>query len=94
MITRLAVPAVFLLTVVLQGCAGPSRLPAVPSELQGKAAIPGLSGVRYRPGFEVDKIIEEGKESLRRELAWRAGQGLSGSMPPSHFLAISGGGEK
>ena len=73
---RLVVPALFLVTAVLQGCATPGRLPAVPSELQGKAVIPGLAEVRYRPGVDNDRLAEDGKESIRRELAWRAGQGL------------------
>jgi hypothetical protein len=82
-----------LVTATLQGCAGPNRLPAVPPELQGKAVIPGLPEVRYRPGFDTEKLTQEGEEVNRRELAWRSEQGLSGPPPPSYFLAISGGGD-
>lgn len=78
---------------MLQGCAGPGRLPAVPLELQGNVFIAGVSEVRYRPVQDLDRIVEEGKESIRRELAYRKSQGLSGPMPPSHFLAVSGGGD-
>jgi hypothetical protein len=90
---RRILPTIFLVGAMLQGCATPSRLPAVPSELQGKAVIPGLSEVRYRPGVDNDRLAEDGKESIRRELAWRAGQGLPEQLPPAHFLAISGGGD-
>ena len=31
----------------VQGCATPPRLPAVPSELTAKAAIPGMPSVRF-----------------------------------------------
>jgi hypothetical protein len=41
-----AVTALFLTTALLQGCATPGRMPAVPVELQGKAVIPGLTEVR------------------------------------------------
>ena len=90
---RLIVSALFLAVAVLQGCATPPRLPAVPVELQGRAVIPGLAEVRYRPGVDNDRLAEDGKESIRRELAWRAEQGLPEQLPPAHFLAISGGGD-
>ena len=93
MMLRLAVSAVFLVTAVLQGCATPGRLPAVPSDLQGQAVIPGLSDVRYRPGVDNEKLAAEGQELNRRELAWRSSQGLTGPPPPDSFLAISGGGD-
>ena len=93
MMLRLAVSAVLLVTAVLQGCATPGRLPAVPSDLQGQAVIPGLSDVRYRPGVDNEKLAAEGQELNRRELAWRSSQGLTGPPPPASFLAISGGGD-
>jgi hypothetical protein len=93
MMVRLIVPAFLLLTALLQGCAGPGRLPAVPSELQGRVVIPGLSEVRFRPGVDDDKLREEGKKSMRRERAWLESRGQSGALPVIHFLAISGGGD-
>ena len=93
MICRLILTALLLMTAVLQGCATPGRLPAVPPELQGKVVVPGLSDVRYRPGVDNDRLAEDGKESIRRELAWHAEQGLPEQLPPAHFLAISGGGD-
>ena len=90
---RLMGAVLILLTAVLQGCAGPQRLPAVPLELQDQVVVPGLEEVRYRPAQDLQMIVEEGKESIRRELAWRKSQGLSGPLPPSYFLAVSGGGD-
>ena len=93
MIFRLALIVFLLVMIVLQGCATPSRMDAVPLELQGSAVIPGLSGVRYRVGFDTDKIVKEGLESVRNELSHRADKGLSGPLPPAYFLAVSGGGD-
>lgn len=93
MIARLIIPTFLLLSVVLQGCEPPGRIDAVPVEMQGRAVIPGVSGVRYRVDFDTDKIVEEGKEANRKELAHRSAQGLSGPLPPAYFLAISGGGD-
>jgi len=93
MILRMLVPALFLLTALLQGCAGPQRLSAVPAELQGRAVVPGVPGVRYRADFDTDQLEAEGEEVNRRELAWRASQGLTGPPPATYFLAISGGGD-
>ena len=91
MMLRIVVSFLFLLTAVFQGCAGPGRLPAVPLELQGKVVVSGLGEVRYRPAQDLQMIVEEGKDSIRRELADRKARGLSGPMPPSYFLAVSGG---
>jgi hypothetical protein len=38
---------------VIQGCAAPHRLAAVPVGLQDRAEQPGLAGVRYRVGCHV-----------------------------------------
>lgn len=93
MMTRMVVSALFLLTVVLQGCAGPERLPAVPADQQGRAVVPGVPGVRYRADFDIVELTAEGEEVNRRELAWHTSQGLTGPPSPAYFLAISGGGD-
>ena len=78
----------------LQGvaCSRPQRLPAVPQELQDEASVPGMPGVRYRPG-QISELIIEAKGSFDREQAWLAEQGHQGPLPPAEFLAISGGGD-
>ena len=93
MLFRIVFSALFLVTAVLQGCAAPERLPALPLELQGRAVVPGVPGVRYRADFDVAELTAEGEEVNRRELAWRASQGLTGPPGPAYFLAISGGGD-
>ena len=87
----------FLLTVVvllfLQACATPTRHTAVPAALQDRAVIPGLEGVRYRLPKGKEAMVREALDSGRRELAYRAANGLQGPLPPAVFLAISGGGD-
>ena len=47
---------------VLQGCTTLKRQAAVPVALQGKAEIPGLSGVRYRVGIDDARMARDGIE--------------------------------
>jgi hypothetical protein len=77
----------------LQGCATLKRQAAVPVALQGKAEIPGLSGVRYRVGIDDAEMVREGIESNKRELAYFAASGHEGPFPPAVALAVSGGGD-
>ena len=82
------------LALALHGCAtAPSRLPAVPSELTAKAEIPGMPGVRYVGGGDMTELSRIALESVRIEQALLAKQGHTGPLPPSVFLAISGGGD-
>lgn len=81
--------------LLLQGCATPTRQPAVPENLQNQARIPGLEGIRYRVGNPDDlaAMAREGMESVQREQAFLAASGHRGPLPPAAFLAISGGGD-
>jgi hypothetical protein len=47
-----------IVVMVLQGCATPVRLPAVPAAFEDQAQVPGLAYVRYRMGFEKDLLQE------------------------------------
>ena len=81
--------------VLMQGCASttPVRHAAVPSELTAKAEIPGMPGVRYVGGGDMTELSRIALESVRIEQALLAKQGHKGPLPPSVFLAISGGGD-
>ena len=81
--------------LLLQGCATPTRQPAVPEKLQNQAQIPGLENIRYRIGNPDDlaEMAREGMESVQREQAFLAASGHQGPLPPAVFLAISGGGD-
>lgn len=79
--------------LLIQGCATPSRLPAVPPESTSKAEIPGMRDVRYVAVGDMSRVSELAVDSLRKEQAYLAQQGHTGPMPPVAFLAISGGGD-
>ncbi|MDG4596518.1 MAG: patatin-like phospholipase family protein [Candidatus Contendobacter sp.] len=81
--------------LLLQGCATPTRQPAVPENLQNQARLPGLEGIRYRVGNPDDlaAMARDGLESVQRERAFLASSGHRGPLPPAAFLAISGGGD-
>ena len=76
------------------GCIGPTRQRAVPSELQDRAVIPGMTpavrtwGASLNPEFRRELM-----DSVQREQAYRASVGQTGPLPPADFLAISGGGQ-
>lgn len=88
---RLGVAALASVSL-LAACATPKREPAVPAAL-AVVARPGSFAVRYRVARDISDYTEAARESVRRELAWRASQGETGPLPPSNFLAISGGGD-
>jgi predicted acylesterase/phospholipase RssA len=81
--------------LLIQGCATPTRQPAVPENLQNQARIPGLEGIRYRVGNPDDlaAMASEGMESVQRERAFLASSGHQGPLPPAVYLAVSGGGD-
>jgi predicted acylesterase/phospholipase RssA len=84
-----------LAVLVRRASAGaPGRLDAVPPGLQDQAEVPGFAGVRYRFPVAVEKLVREAAESVERERTHLSAQGHSGALPPTTFLAISGGGDK
>jgi hypothetical protein len=84
---------VALASLLMHGCAAPSRLEAVPSSLTTKAEIPGMPGVRYVGGGPMTDFLQAAVEALRREQEYLARQGHQGPLPPVDYLAISGGGD-
>jgi hypothetical protein len=92
---RLGPVLIFIAAVLVlaQGCAGPVRQEAVPPAMTTQAQIPGLEEVRYRIGFDHEAIERETIDSLRREQAYLTASGHRGPLPPTAFLAISGGGD-
>jgi hypothetical protein len=74
------------------GCSTPGRAPAPPAAIAARAdAGPGAE--RYFVARDISGFVEEARQSLRKELAWRAAHGETGHLPPVSFLAISGGGD-
>ena len=78
--------------LVLAGCASPGRLPAVPAASIAQATT-GIGHERYLVARETDSFAGEARAMLQKERNWLANQGHNGPLPPSYFLAISGGGD-
>lgn len=82
-----------LALLVLQACSLPERLTAVPKDIEAQAEIPGMPGVRYWQGGDMERMAEAAIKSYREQAeAWKAA-GNKDPLPPANFLAISGGGE-
>lgn len=75
------------------GCSLPTRLDAVPAEIQAKASVEGMPGVRYWADGDPDDFLRDSLQSVRRERELLRQAGHRGALPPAEFLAISGGGE-
>ena len=88
-ITLVALTALWL----LQGCATPSRLAAVPVQDTTRAEIPGIPNARYWVQTDIEPFIRDAIASGQREQAYLARTGHQGPLPPINFLAVSGGGD-
>jgi predicted acylesterase/phospholipase RssA len=49
--------------------------------------------IRFLVFRDTTAMVEEGRRSIDREKAWLAANGRQGPLPPTAFLAISGGGD-
>jgi predicted acylesterase/phospholipase RssA len=84
-----------IVVMVMQGCATPQRLAAVPMGMEDQAQVPGFSDIRYRVGVakDMDAMAQEGLDTYRLEQEQLAASGRSGQLPPAALLAVSGGGD-
>jgi len=93
---RLAAVAAIAAVFGTLSCASTERRSAVPLDLSMKAYVTGFPAeIRYFPrdAAHVEEFVKDYEASLERERAWLASQGHTGPLPPSFFLAISGGGD-
>jgi len=93
---RYLILLVTLSLVILSGCAAKKRLAAVPDAFDERAFVPGMdTGIRYFPRdpAHVQLFVDDYLKSLELEKAYLATQGHTGPLPPTAFLAISGGGD-
>ena len=81
------------LLLLLQGCATPPRLAAVPLQDTTRAEIPGIPNARYWVQTDLEPFIRDAIASTQREKAYLARTGHQGPLPPINFLAVSGGGD-
>jgi hypothetical protein len=81
------------LLFLLQGCATPTRLAAVPVQDTTRAEIPGVPNARYWVDTDIEPFIRDAVAALQREQVELARAGHRGPLPPVAFLAVSGGGD-
>jgi len=80
--------------LLASGCGSPTRLDAVPANLEEKAVVHDMTGIRFWADSEdVAAMASAGHDTVVREQAYLASTGHQGPLPPANFLAISGGGE-
>jgi hypothetical protein len=84
--------AIVLLSL-LQGCASPTRLAAVPKDEEAAAVVDGMPGIRYWKKGDLAVMEQDGIAAYKREADLLAAAGYKGQLPPANFLAVSGGGE-
>ena len=83
----------FAALLLLQGCATPSRLSAVPVKETTRAEIPGVPNARYWVDADIEPFIRDAFAAGQREQAYLTRTGHQGALPPAVFLAVSGGGD-
>ncbi|MCB1768563.1 MAG: patatin-like phospholipase family protein [Candidatus Competibacteraceae bacterium] len=88
-----AVLWMIMLAILLQGCAAPGRLAAVPVQDTTRAEIPGIPNARYWVDADIEPFIRDAVASAKREAAYLARTDYQGPLPPVNFLAVSGGGD-
>jgi predicted patatin/cPLA2 family phospholipase len=81
------------LLLLLQGCATPDRLSAVPVKETTRAHIPGIPNARFWVDADLNPLIREDLAEFEREEVEWAREGHRGALPPANYLAISGGGD-
>lgn len=92
---RFAALTLILLALSLSaGCGSIARKPAVPAGLTGQAVVPGLPDVRYRVGLDTDTLRRDALEAFWKEVAHLRLDPHKDSLPPAHYLVISGGGDQ
>jgi len=75
---------------IASGCATPDRLPAVPVAASMRATT-GLGPIRFLVARETESFTAEARNAFRKEQALLGDR--AGTLPPVHYLAISGGGD-
>jgi hypothetical protein len=79
--------------VALSACGPLERVKEVPPSAIDRVTIAGIPNARFYVDTGGPAMAAEAEAAYGRELAWRRSQGQTGTLPPAHFLAISGGGD-
>src|SRR5207244_2017274 len=84
---------VLVLSLLVVGCADMTRLDAVPASVKDGVTVLGMNDIRYWGDEASPRLVEDAIEGYKREVALHRASGAAGDVPPTQFLAISGGGE-
>jgi len=79
--------ATLLLLGLTAGCAGPTRLAAVPTEATQRAQPLGIPNARFWADTDGPAMVREAQAALARERA----ANLSSGLAPASYLGLSGG---
>lgn len=85
-----------LLASLLSACSTPTRFLAVPERYAAQAVLPGLERLRYVVGNaqDMEQLNRDVVDTWQRERQQLARLGHPAhALPPSHILALSGGGD-
>src|SRR5262245_437436 len=82
-----------LCLLLLSACSSPARLAAVPKDQEAAAVVDGMTGIRYWQQGDLPLMTQDSVDAYNREAQLWAAAGHKDPLPPSKFLAISGGGE-
>lgn len=90
---RYAFQALWLLTTILvAGCGGLERAPAVPANLADQSSVLGIPNARFYADTQAAAIAQEALRAVERERAALSQRGdPRGGLPPANLLALSGG---
>ncbi|MBV8092281.1 MAG: patatin-like phospholipase family protein [Acetobacteraceae bacterium] len=81
-----------VLLMLVGGCAGPVRQPAVPAQLTEQVTVLGIPNARFWADTDGPAMVREAIEAMARERR-AAGEAASPGqpLPPANYLALSGG---
>ena len=88
--------AALLAVAALGACSYPDRGPAVPRADTTRAHVLGIPNARFYADEAPTDIIAEAQRSTQREIELLRAEGKKvtpATLPPVHFLAMSGGGD-
>ncbi|MBX9698506.1 MAG: patatin-like phospholipase family protein [Acetobacteraceae bacterium] len=95
-------PLLGVLCLLAGGCAGILRLEAPPAEVTPELSVLGIANARFWPDGAPDALLREAAQAAGRAAATLATEApvarrgvvpRPATLPPAHFLALSGGGD-
>ena len=91
---RLAMFVVLSIGLAVAACSHPDRGPAVPRADTTRAMPLGIRDARFFADGDPELMMREANRALAREVATLRAEGKpTAKLPPSYYLAVSGGGD-